>query len=158
MSSSDSQFGGDAQIFSGLSCFTALSCCSLCLVSLGAVWLCCRGSFTPLVCSFLLVASDQSETLRSYSLLISFFLHKRSRPFCVTAERFVPVLQVAPLAAERHGRRDRELLRRRSGLRRSIGIVYVGLPSRALAAADAFEVVVQQIVLIVETAGLYTPK
>ena len=152
MSSSDSQFDRDAQIFS------VLSCCSFCLVSFGAVWLCWRGSFTPLVCSFLLVASDQSETLRSYSLLISFFLHKRSRPFCVTAERFVPVLQVAPLAAERHGRRDRELLRRRSGLRRSIGIVYVGLPSRALAAADAFEVVVQQIVLIVETAGLYTPK
>ena len=29
------------------------------------------------------------------------FLHKRNRPFCVTPEWLVPVLQVAPLAAER---------------------------------------------------------
>ena len=49
----------------------------------------------------------------------------------------------------------RELLRRRSGLRRSIGIVYVGLPGITLVAAAT---IVLQIVLIVETAGLYTPK
>ena len=39
---------------------------------------------------------DEDLTFRSYSLLISFFLHKRNRPFCVIASRTpLPEHQVA---------------------------------------------------------------